>query len=51
VGLSRNCFTEFKGDSDMTDPKVPLDIAGTAFSDYEFEWDWPTTQLLARATG
>lgn len=35
----------------MTDPKVSLDIAGRAFSDYEFEWDWQTTQLLSRACG
>jgi hypothetical protein len=35
----------------MTDLTVPLDIAGTAFSDFEFEWDWQTSQLLARATG
>lgn len=35
----------------MTDPRVPLDIAGATFSDFEFAWDWQTTQLLARATG
>lgn len=35
----------------MTDLKVPLDIAGTAFSDFEFEWSWQTSQLLSRATG
>jgi hypothetical protein len=35
----------------MTDVKVPLNIAGAAFSDFEFEWDWQTTQLLSRATG
>lgn len=35
----------------MTDLKVPLDIAGTAFSDFEFTWSWQTSQLLSRATG
>lgn len=35
----------------MTDLKVPLDIVGTAFSDFEFEWSWQTSQLLSRATG
>lgn len=35
----------------MSDLKVPLNITGAAFSDYEFEWTWQTSQLLARATG
>lgn len=35
----------------MSDPKVSLDIVGTAFPPFEFEWDWQTTQLLARACG
>jgi|GEM_PF-4591108 len=35
----------------MTELKVPLDIVGATFSDYEFEWTWETSQLLARATG
>lgn len=35
----------------MGDLKVPSGIAGTAFSDYEFEWTWETSQLLSRATG
>jgi hypothetical protein len=35
----------------MSDPKVSLDIVGTTFSDYEFDWNWQTTQLLARACG
>lgn len=35
----------------MPDMKVPLDIVGAAFSAYEFEWSWETSQLLARATG
>jgi hypothetical protein len=35
----------------MSDPKVPLNIVGTTFSEYEFEWTWETSQLLARATG
>ncbi len=35
----------------MADPKVSLEIVGTSFSDYEFEWDWRTTQLLSRACG
>src|SRR5262245_47558580 len=35
----------------MADMKVPLDIAGSVFSDYEFAWTWETTQLLARAVG
>ena len=35
----------------MADLKVPLDIPGATFSDYEFEWTWETSQLLARATG
>jgi hypothetical protein len=28
-----------------------MDIVGTTFSAYEFEWTWETSQLLARATG
>ncbi len=35
----------------MSDPKVPLGIVGTSFSEYEFEWTWETSQLLSRATG
>lgn len=35
----------------MGDLRVPLEIAGTTFSDYEFAWTWETSQLLARATG
>ena len=35
----------------MTEMKVSVDIAGTAFSDFEFEWTWQTSQLLSRATG
>lgn len=35
----------------MADLKVPLDIPGATFSDYEFAWNWETSQLLARATG
>lgn len=35
----------------MSDLKVPLDIAGTTFSEFEFEWNWQTSQLLSRATG
>lgn len=35
----------------MSDLKVPLGIVGTTFSEYEFEWTWQTSQLLARATG
>lgn len=35
----------------MVDMKVPLDIVGATFSEYEFEWTWETSQLLARATG
>ncbi|MEO8538457.1 MAG: hypothetical protein ABI577_01860 [bacterium] len=35
----------------MADLKVPLDIAGTSFSEFEFDWNWQTTQLIARATG
>ena len=35
----------------MADLKVPPGIAGTAFSDFEFEWTWETSQLLSRATG
>ena len=35
----------------MADMKVPLDIVGTTFSEFEFEWDWETSQLLSRATG
>lgn len=35
----------------MSELKVPLGIAGAAFSEYEFEWNWQTSQLLTRATG
>ena len=35
----------------MADMKVPMGIVGAAFSAYEFEWSWETSQLLARATG
>jgi hypothetical protein len=35
----------------MAELKVPVDIAGRAFSEYDFSWDWQTSQLLARATG
>ncbi len=35
----------------MSEPKVPLDIVGTSFSEYDFAWTWETSQLLARATG
>lgn len=34
-----------------TKPKVDPAIAGTRFSPYEFRWDWPTSQLIARAAG
>ena len=35
----------------MSDPKVSLDVVGRAFSEYEFDWNWQTTQLLSRACG
>ena len=35
----------------MAEMKVPLGIAGTEFSPFEFVWTWETSQLLARATG
>lgn len=35
----------------MADAKVDAAIAGRRFSEFEFSWDWPTTQLIARATG
>jgi hypothetical protein len=35
----------------MSTSRVDPAIAGTTFSPYEFSWDWPTTQLIARAAG
>ena len=35
----------------MADLKVPTDVVGTTFSEFEFEWTWQTSQLLSRATG
>lgn len=35
----------------MEELKVPLDIVGATFSEYEFAWTWETSQLLSRATG
>lgn len=35
----------------MVDLEVPMSIVGTTFSEFEFEWSWPTSQLLAHATG
>ena len=35
----------------MAEMKVPVDIVGAAFSDFEFEWTWETSQLLSGATG
>lgn len=35
----------------MADARVDAAIAGRRFSDFEFSWEWPTTQLIARATG
>lgn len=35
----------------MADAKVDPAIAGKRFSDFEFSWDWSTTQLIVRATG
>ncbi len=35
----------------MADAKVDPAIAGKRFSDFEFSWEWPTTQQIVRATG
>jgi len=35
----------------MANAKVDPSVAGKRFSDFEFSWDWPTSQLIGRATG
>ncbi len=35
----------------MADAKVDPAVAGKRFSEFEFSWDWATTQLIVRATG
>jgi hypothetical protein len=35
----------------MTTLRVDPGIAGTRFAPHEFAWDWPMTQLIARAAG